>query len=94
MSISCPPITDPVFFELTHRSVKLIASSHNVTKEIQNNRCHFSVLSQPGGLRRCVEWAPDNFCYVASRETILSHSQWTYVTFPWYLFSGLAEHFL
>ena len=62
--ISCPPITDPCFFGIdTPLKSELIASSHNV-KEIQKYiaATSLSYLSQEG-LRRCVEWAPDNFCY-------------------------------
>ena len=62
--ISCPPITDPCFFGIdTPVKSELIASSHSV-KEIQKYIAanSLSYLSQEG-LRRCVEWAPDNFCY-------------------------------
>jgi amidophosphoribosyltransferase len=62
--ISCPPITDPCFFGIdTPVKSELIASSHSV-KEIQKYiaASSLSYLSMEG-LRRCVEWAPNNFCY-------------------------------
>jgi len=62
--ISCPPITHPCFFGIdTPVKSELIASSHSV-KEIQKYiaATSLSYLSQEG-LQRCVEWAPDNFCY-------------------------------
>ena len=62
--ISCPPITHPCFFGIdTPVKSELIASSHSL-KEIQKYIAanSLSYLSQEG-LRRCVEWAPDHFCY-------------------------------
>lgn len=62
--ISSPPITHPCFFGIdTPVKSELIASSHEV-KEIQkyivaNSLCYLSLE----GLRKCVEWDPDQFCY-------------------------------
>jgi amidophosphoribosyltransferase len=62
--ISSPPITHPCFFGIdTPVKSELIASSHEV-KEIQkyigaNSLCYLSLE----GLRKCVQWDPDQFCY-------------------------------
>ena len=62
--ISSPPITHPCFFGIdTPAKSELIASSHAV-KEIQkyigaNSLCYLSLE----GLKKCVEWDPDQFCY-------------------------------
>ena len=62
--ISSPPITHPCFFGIdTPVKSELIASSHTV-KEIQKyivaNSLSYLSLE---GLRKCVEWDPDRFCY-------------------------------
>jgi amidophosphoribosyltransferase len=62
--ISSPPITDPCFFGIdTPVKSELIASSHKV-KEIQKyiTANSLSYLSLEG-LRKCVDWNPDQFCY-------------------------------
>jgi len=62
--ISSPPITNPCFFGIdTPAKSELIASSHTV-KEIQKyiTANSLSYLSLEG-LRTCVEWNPDQFCY-------------------------------
>ena len=62
--ISSPPITNPCFFGIdTPVKSELIASSHTV-KEIQKyiTANSLSYLSLEG-LRTCVEWNPDQFCY-------------------------------
>jgi amidophosphoribosyltransferase len=62
--ISSPPIINPCFFGIdTPVKSELIASSHRV-KEIQKyiTANSLSYLSLEG-LRKCVEWNPDQFCY-------------------------------
>jgi len=62
--ISSPPITNPCFFGIdTPVKSELIASSHTV-KEIQKyiTANSLSYLSLEG-LRTCVDWNPDQFCY-------------------------------
>ena len=62
--ISSPPITNPCFFGIdTPVKSELIASTHTV-KEIQKyiTANSLSYLSMKG-LRKCVDWNPDQFCY-------------------------------
>ena len=62
--ISSPPIKNPCFFGIdTPVKSELIASSHTV-KEIQKyiTANSLSYLSLEG-LRTCVDWNPDQFCY-------------------------------
>ena len=62
--ISSPPITNPCFFGIdTPVKSELIASTHTV-KEIQKyiTANSLSYLSMQG-LRKCVDWNPDQFCY-------------------------------
>jgi len=62
--ISSPPIKSPCFFGIdTPVKSELIASSHTV-KEIQKyiTANSLSYLSLEG-LRTCVDWNPDQFCY-------------------------------
>ena len=62
--ISSPPITNACFYGIdTPVKSELIASSHSV-KEIEKyiSASSLRYLSLEG-LRKCVEWDPDQFCY-------------------------------